>query len=61
MDSLKALENRVASLANHHQKYIRVLHQHLDSLIDFLESSGNLMKVHLWTSSSHMRWNSSSG
>ncbi len=54
MDSLKALENRVASLANHHQKYIRVLHQHLDSLIDFLESSGNLMKVHLWTSSSHI-------
>ena len=54
MNPLQALENRVATLANHHQKYIRILKQHLDSLIDNLESSGNLMKVHLWTSSSHI-------
>ncbi len=54
MDSLPALEARVATLANHHQKYIHVLKQHLDSLLDTLESSGNLMKVHLWTSSSHV-------
>lgn len=54
MNSLQALEKRVATLANHHQKYIHVLKQHLDSLIDILESSGNLMQVHLWTSSSHV-------
>jgi len=54
MDSLPALEARVATLANHHQKYIHILKQHLDSLLDTLESSGNLMKVHLWTSSSHI-------
>ena len=54
MDSLPALETRVATLANHHQKYIYILKQHLDSLLEVLESSGNLMQVHLWTSSIHV-------
>ncbi len=51
MDPFEALEKRVSVLGNHHQKYIHTIYRFKDSLIHALESSGNLMQVHLWRSS----------
>ncbi len=51
MDPFESLEKRVSILGNHHQKYIHTIYRFKDSLIHTLESSGNLMQVHLWRSS----------
>ena len=51
MDPFEILEKRVATLGNHHQKYIHTIYRFKDSLLQALESSGNLMQMHLWRSS----------
>jgi len=51
MDPFESLEKRVSILGNHHQKYIHTIYRFKNSLIQALESSGNLMQVHLWRSS----------
>ncbi len=51
MDPFETLEKRVSVLGNHHQKYVHTIYRFKDSLIHALESSGNLMQVHLWRSS----------
>jgi hypothetical protein len=52
MDPFELLEKRVSRLGNHHQKYLHTIYRFKDSLIQALESSGNMMQVHLWRSSS---------
>ena len=51
MNPFENLEKRVASLGNHHQKYIHTIYRFKDSLVQALESSAKLMQVHLWRSS----------
>jgi len=51
MDPFKLLEKRVSRLGNHHQKFLHTIYRFKDSLIEALESSGNIMQVHLWRSS----------
>ena len=51
MDPFELLEKRVSRLGNHHQKYLHIIYRFKDSLIEALESSGNIMQVHLWRSS----------
>ena len=51
MDPFELLEKRVSHLGNHHQKFLHTIHRFKDSLIEALESSGNIMQVHLWRSS----------
>lgn len=51
MDQFDQLERNVSSFGNHFQKYLHVIKKNKDALIDALESSGNLMQVHLWRSS----------
>ena len=49
---LEIIERRVATLANHHQKYLVTIRRFIDSLVDALEESGKLTGTHLWRSSS---------
>ncbi|MBD3289633.1 hypothetical protein GF337_12580 [candidate division KSB1 bacterium] len=42
------LKDRVSTLSNHHQKFIRVIEKYGELLIDRLEEKGRIEKVHLW-------------
>jgi len=48
MIQLEALEERISLLGNHCQKYIFTIQRTIEPLIHALESSGKMMKVHLW-------------
>ena len=45
---LNILKHRYSNLSNHHQKFIRIIEQHGESLIDRLEARGKIDDVHLW-------------
>jgi hypothetical protein len=49
-DPFQKLRDRVSFLGNHHQKHIRSIEAHKDSLIEGLESKGKIDQVHLWKS-----------
>ena len=51
-EPLEIIERRVATLANHHHKYLVTIRRFIDSLTETLETSGKLMHAHLWRSSS---------
>ncbi len=55
METLETIENNVSILANHYRKYLHTISRFKNSLIQALESSGKLMQIHLWRSSSSPR------
>lgn len=44
------LKDRVSTLSNHHQKFIRMIEKYGELLIERLEEKGRIEKVHLWKS-----------
>ena len=53
MDTIETLERRVSTFSNHYQKYLYSISRFKDSLIQALESSGKLMQIRMWRSSSY--------
>ncbi len=51
MNQFDLLKKRVARLGNHYQKYVHIIENNKDDLINALHSSGKLMQVHLWRTS----------
>jgi len=52
MKEIEKLEDRVSRWGNHYQKYLFIIKKHHQSLITTLESTGNIMHINLWRSSS---------
>ncbi|MBN1154328.1 hypothetical protein JXB12_05340, partial [candidate division KSB1 bacterium] len=50
---LNILKQRFSNLSNHHQKFLRIIETHGESLVDRLESKGKIDDVHLWKISSN--------
>jgi hypothetical protein len=51
MNPLQFLEQRVAVLGNHYQKYLFTIQKYKEGLLKTLTDSGKLMRIHLWSSS----------